>query len=556
MAEAKAPTLEIEEAETDVLVLGGGIAGHRAAVAAGEKGLRVAMAYIGHGASPFIIGINVPLGGGEIQDSSEAYFDDMVKGGYHLNDHRLVRVLTTQAIDALHELETLGVPFERAGDEYLRRHLSGSTYPRSVYTREAVGKVILDHLAVRCRELRAQVWSGWKVVALMKDNAEVVGAVLLRPSQEKLIAVRARAVVLTMGGIGRIYEDSTYPADIAADSYALALDAGARLIDMEFVQFEPLVTLLQDEENGANMELPTGMLGDGAHLLNAQGERFMFRYNPEHGEKQIEKARLSLCIQKEIDEGRGFPGNTVLMDTTVVSSDRLESYVSQVKRLRAAGVDPAREMPHVRPATHSQMGGVFIDENCWSQVPGLYAAGEAAGGVHGASRLAGNGGSDAVVFGAVAGCAASEGLLAHGDRDWRRIQSEAVEPLRAATGRQGEMTPEEVKATVRRVMIQCAGLYRERDGLAAGIGELEQLRRNVEQGLRAGDLNAASRALEARNMVAAGRIIATAALTRCESRGAHQRLDHPHQDEEHWRKHVAFQGNSQGELVPEFIPIH
>ena len=126
--------------------------------------------------------------------------------------------------------------------------------------------------------------------------------------------------MLAMGGIGRLYEDSTYPVDVGADAYALAFDAGARLVDMEFVQFEPTVTVWPDGCRG--MEMPTAMLGDGAHLKNAGGERFMFRYNAEHGEKRIEKARMSLCIQREIDEGRGLPDRTVLFDTTVVPPDR------------------------------------------------------------------------------------------------------------------------------------------------------------------------------------------------------------------------------------------
>jgi succinate dehydrogenase/fumarate reductase flavoprotein subunit len=170
------------------------------------------------------------------------------------------------------------------------------------------------------------------------------------------------------------------------------------------------------------MEMPTAMLGDGAHLVNAGGERFMFRYNPGQGEKGIEKARMALCIQQEIDEGRGLPDGTVIFDTTQLAPERLESYVAHCKRLRTAGLEPSKQTPRVRPAAHSQMGGIRVDATTWTGVPGLFAAGEAAGGVHGASRLAGNGASDVIVFGGIAGKAAARAAWqGNAARNWQAI---------------------------------------------------------------------------------------------------------------------------------------
>lgn len=186
---------------------------------------------------------------------------------------------------------------------------------------EGTGRVILDHLARRAAALGVEVLAGWQAVSLLDDADGVAGALLYRKAGERLLAVQAGAVVLAAGGIGRLYDDSTYPADVAAGAYALAYDAGATLIDMEFVQFEPTVTVHPAACRG--MEMPTAMLGDGATLLNAAGERFMFRHNPEHGEKRIEKARMSLAIQDEIDAGRGFPDGTVAMDTTLVPAEKL-----------------------------------------------------------------------------------------------------------------------------------------------------------------------------------------------------------------------------------------
>lgn len=538
---------------TDVLVLGGGIAGYRAAVAAREADCSVVLASLAHGASPYVIGANIPLGASDPADGPQVYFDDMVRGGYGLNDRRLVQAMAAQAVPSFRELDGLGVPFARDNGRVLQRHLSGNTYPRSVFVPEGTGRVILDYLKARAKAIGVATCQGWKVVSLLSDQGEVVGALLVKRHTGELLAIRARATILAMGGIGRIYDDSTYPADIAADSYALAYDVGARLVDMEFVQFEPVVTVWPEECRG--LEMPTAMLGDGARLINAKGERFMFRYNPEHGEKRIEKARMSLCIQQEIDEGRGFPDGTVLFDTTSVPRDRLESYISHCKRLRAAGVDPAVEGPRVRPAAHSQMGGVHIDHHGWSGVPGLYACGEAAGGVHGASRLAGNGGSETIIFGAIAGRGAASGLLAPAARDWPRIERMAVDSLRAAGRTHGSAEPIEIKRAVRQLMARAAGLYRDATGLAGGIADADRLQADVDAGLKVESTSESVAALEARNMLLIARLILRAALARTESRGAHQRRDHRQQDDSAWLKHLSYRRGPDGQPVQELVAI-
>ncbi len=546
--------LQIETAQTDVLVLGGGLAGRRAAVSAAEAGVNVSLACMARGASPHLVAFNTPLGHADPDDSPDIYYQDMLRGGYGLNDRRLIRVLADQGVAAFQELAALGIPFARDGEGYRQRHLSGNTYPRAVFIPEGVGRIVLDRLDERLDELGATVWAGWKVVDLLRDGKQVVGALLAQRHEGRLLAVRARGTVIAMGGIGQLYEDSTYPADVAADAYALAYDAGAQLIDMEFVQFEPTVTVHPAGCRG--MEMPTAMLGDGARLLNADGERFMFRHNPEHGEKRIEKARMSLCILAEIDEGRGLPDGTVHFDTTAMPGDQLESYISHCRRLRAAGLDPATEMVRVRPAAHSEMGGIFIDETGWAGVPGLYAGGEAAGGIHGASRLAGNGGSETVVFGGVIGRGAAAGMLEPRDRDWRQIEAAAAAPLRAAINSDGTVEPDTIKMALRSSLSRSAGLYRDAAGLGQGIEELETLRNRIEAGLRAKDLGGAIAAREARNMVLAGRMITMAALARTESRGAHQRRDFPDRDDARWLEHLAFTRGKDGELALGRLPVH
>lgn len=550
--------MNIESAETEVLVLGGGMSGYRAALAAREAGATVTMAFRAKGASPYVIGFNAPLGHVDARDNAQVYFDDTLRGGYELNDRRLVRALAEQAVDAYQDLTGLGVPFALSGEvggdgqpKALQRHLSGNTYPRSVYIPTGTGGAILDAMGARARNLGIQAIPGHKVVDLLRDGDEVVGALLWKPHTETLVAVRARSVVMATGGIGRLYADSTYPADVGADSFALAFDAGARLIDMEFVQFEPVVTVWPETCRG--MEMPTAMLGDGAQLRNVLGERFMMRYNPPHAERGIEKAKMALYIQKEIDEGRAFPTGGVLFDTTLLPPGKLESYVSHCKRLRNAGVDPALQAPMVAPAAHSIMGGVAIDENGWSGVPGLFVGGEAAGGVHGASRLAGNGCSDTLVFGAVAGRGAANGMLPHKTRNWNEIETQAMRSMANARG-PGPDIALELKEAIRQTLSSAAGIWRSKASLEQGQQALRHIAGRLEKATAARTAEIID-LIEARRMALAACMILDAALSRTESRGAHQRTDFPQRDDANWLCHNSFRRDSDGGLVQEPSPL-
>lgn len=536
---------------TDVLVIGGGLAGHRAAIAARSSGASVTMVYPSRGASPFIIGCNAPLGHENEADSPSVYFDDMVQGGYGLNDRRLVSVLAEEAAGDVYQLAEIGVPFARVGDRFAQRHLSGNKYPRSVFHPNGFGSETIARLVKHAEAVGVRALGSRKAICLLRDGDEVCGALVLRKRTGELTPVHARAVVLACGGLGQIFADSTYPADISSDSYAMALAAGATLIDMEFVQFEPTVACHPQSLRG--LEMPTAMLGDGAQLIGATGERFMLRYNPEFAEKRMEKAKLSLCIQKEINEGRGFPEGGVLFDTTKVPEDKLESYVTHCRRMRAAGLEPRKEGIQIRPAAHSQMGGVRIDTQGWTGIPGLYAGGEAAGGVHGASRLAGNGGSDAMVFGDVAGRGSAAHLL-HADRDWNRLAASAVDLLSIRNCTAGAIAAE-IKTETRGVMSRAAGIYRKGDQLQAGLDELASLDGSMRSGVRLRDADDWATAIEAINMIVAGKCVIASALARRESRGAHQRLDYPQMDDSSFLLHVAVRGGTAGEPTVSTVPI-
>ncbi len=549
---------EVEYMQTDVLVLGGGLAGYRAALAARALGADVTMAYRARGASPFIIGFNAPLGHVDVRDTPEVFLSDMLQGGYHLNDTRLARVLAYESVDAFHSLDALGVPFAREvgngvspGGKVRQRHLSGNTYARSVFVPEGTGRVILDSLVRKAQQDGIRTIAGHKVLRLLQDDGCVRGAVLWKPQTDSLLVIDARSVVVAMGGIGQLYAGSTYPVDVAAGAYGLLLDAGAQLIDMEFIQFEPVVTVWPPE--CAGMEMPTAMLGDGALLWNAQGERFMLRYNPPHGERGIEKAKMSLFIQRELDEGRGLPEGGVAFDTTVLPPDVLESYVSHCKRLRAAGVDPAERSPIVAPAAHSTMGGALIDQDGWTGIHGLYVGGESGGGVHGASRIAGNGCTDTLVFGAVAGRNAAKHRPERNAKAVAETAKAAVNALSRSTAKDGGAA-QEAKASIQTLIAGAAGIWRTGSTLASGLEKLGPIEERLEQAGAANPADIAS-LIEARHMAVTARAIMTAALLRTESRGAHQRTDHPRQDDANWLRHIGFRKSEDGRLVHESVPV-
>jgi succinate dehydrogenase/fumarate reductase flavoprotein subunit len=539
--------------ECDVLVLGGGLAGFCAAAGAAREGKKVAMVTMGGGASPYIVALNCPLATPHYPDGPEVYASDILRAGCRLNESNLVACLASSISEWVSELEKMGVQLERDGETYARRHLAGSTYPRAVYIKAGTGPIILGALEKQCVEAGVAIYKGWRAVSLLQDDGAVVGALGLRTREKKITAYRAGAVVLALGGLGRIYEESTYPFDVRGDSYTLAYHSMATLIDMEFVQFEPTIVIAPPGCKG--MEMPTAMLGDGAQLKNRDGERFMFRYNPQHGELQIEKAKLSLAIQKEIDEGRGLDDGTVYFDTTVMPEEKLESYLSHCKRLRNNGCEPRLEAPHVRPMAHSFMGGIQIDENGFSGVEGLFACGEATGGIHGASRIAGNSGSEAVVFGFRAGISAARSACSHPAWDWAKIQNKALGALTRWIGSKGQGDLKAITQSVQSAMKRGAGLYRDGEGLASAIEEMSRASEKMDRISGAEDEFDAVEFQDAQNTILLAKIVLNAARIREESRGAHQRRDFPNQNDDQWLKHISVKADRTGEPTFSFLPV-
>ena len=537
---------------TDVLILGGGIAGYRAASAAAAQGVKTTLVARGKGASPYVIGFNSPIGSVDNRDDTDAYMRDMIQGGSQLNDKRLVSALAENSIQGFKDLLQLKVPFASAGEKISQRHLSGNTYPRSVFVPGGTGKSVLDSLAKHARHSGVQILAGYKVIELIRYEQKIIGAIVWKYHTRTLLFIYARAVVLAMGGMGRAFSDTTYPADVNGEAFGLAYRAGATLIDMEFIQYEPVVTVWPEACKG--MEMPTAMLGDGAHLKNANGCRFLLTPENPKGEKGIEKARMALLIQDEINAGRGLHPGGVIFDTTVLRPDALESYVSHCKRLRAAGVDPKISPPIVAPAAHSIMGGVAIDENCWSGVPGLYVAGEAAGGVHGASRIAGNGCADALAFGAIAGISAANDMAPYPSSDICSTEDELAQNIQQASLLDSNDSAQSLKAEVRHALTTSAGIYRNESGLRQGLKMIRNIQKKITKN-KSTDLKESISIIELSNIALASQCVIQAALMRQESRGAHQRLDYRNQDDEKWLVHIGFKKTANETLSHGLLPI-
>ncbi len=374
----------------DVLIIGGGVTARRAAAIAAEK-YSVILAEDGSGASPYIHGLNVPL---LPEDSSELFYADTLESGKLQNDKLLARALTDGSLAVIEEFKN---EFDKNPDgTYDLLKPLGSSLPRVAGISGRTGAKILHDL----RESRKyEDLSSTRALRLIKEGDSVIGAWLYDKKAEKFFPVYAKATLIACGGFGGVFPFSTNSKDIGGDGIASAYDAGAELVDMEFIQYEPAVAIYP--ETIAGKGIITTMLFEGAVIRNKEGERFM--------DERVGKDVLSVGIYREILRGGATERGGVYFDMTGVPEDMLlGKYKDYFERYERVGIDIRKTPVEIIPAPHTTMGGIKIDEKCRSTVKGLFAAGEAAGGIHGANRLGGNAGLEVLVFGDIAGRAIVE----------------------------------------------------------------------------------------------------------------------------------------------------
>lgn len=532
----------MEQAQLDVLVIGGGLAAIRAAVAACEAGARTGMVLkgvLGKSGSSAIAGggLAAVLGGTDAPDDNldKHYHDTLVSGDF-VNDPDLVRQLVSNAPRATRELEAMGAQFVRKNLDEVELFLAPAhTEKRSVRVAGGGTARLMGPLAAYVKRQPITLMEHTTVLDLLLHRGGVAGALALRDSKPLLL--RAKAVVLATGGAGRIYPLTSNMAESTGDGYAMALRAGLALTGMEFVQFTPTALAYPKELEGAS----TGgvLLGlPGTRLWNSKQVRFMERYDAERKEAST-RAVLSRAFQSEIVAGRGSPHGGVFLDLTRNDPDVLERLAAPfMKSLAPHGIDIRRDPIEIAPAVHYFMGGVEINALAETALPGLYAAGEVTGGVQGSNRLSSNSLTDVNVFGAMAGREAAK----HSSKNKRlnnlaALEQQAERALRNTLDENAKPAADRLTALhaeLKRVMFAGGGIVRERDAMLQSIADIARLRARLKAIGKVQAADARPHA-EMRNMLDTGEAVIRSALVRAESRGAHFRADYPDKDDTAWR---------------------
>ncbi len=528
----------------DVLVIGAGLAGMRAALAAADEGVSVGVISKIHPVRSHSNaaqgGINAALNPG---DSWESHAFDTVKGSDYLGDQDAIEVMCREAPKEILHLEHLGVTFHRNDEGKLgTRAFGGASAARTYYVADITGQAIL-HVLYEQLMKRSEVfrYEEWFTTALVQDDSgHVAGAVTRNIRDGSMELFRAKTVILACGGNGQVYNPTTNALICTGDGIAMAYRVGAPLMDMEMIQYHP-TTLA-----GNGLLITEGARGEGAHLYNAQGERFMEKYAPNKMELASRDV-VSRAEQTEINEGRGFPDGTVALDITVVPRKRIHEALREIVNVGRdfAGVDITKDPIHIKPGNHYTMGGIKTDIDGQTSVPGLYAAGEVACvSVHGGNRLGANSLLDTLIFGRRSGqhaahAAKGVGLPSVSDA---RLAEEAtmVQDIvgRERTGRRVSQIKDELGAAMDRY----AAVYRDDEGLRQALAIVQRLKEEART-VATDDKGTVFNqdllgAIELGFMLDNAECIVMGALERKESRGAQYRTDFPARNDDEWLKHI------------------
>ena len=562
---------DYETFEHDVLVIGAGGAGLRAAIEASAAGVSVGLvckSLLGKAHTVMAEGgIAAALANVDERDNWKVHFSDTMRGGQYVNNWRMAELHAMEAPDRVRELEAWGAVFDRTKDgRILQRNFGGHKYPRLAHVGDRTGLEMIRTLQDHGIHQGIEVYMEHTILSLLKDGDRVVGAFGYERERGRFKIFRAKAIVLATGGIGRAYKITSNSWEYTGDGHSLAYDAGAQLIDMEFVQFHPTGMVWPPSVSG--ILVTEGVRGDGGILTNKEGRRFMFddipasykaqtadneeegwRYcqgdkNARRPPELLTRDHVSRCIVREIKEGRGSPHGGVFLDISWIKQKlpksaeyikrKLPSMYHQFKQL--ADIDITEQAMEVGPTTHYIMGGVRVDPDTqMSRLPGLFAAGECAAGINGANRLGGNSLSDLLVFGKRAGEFAAkfakENSLGKIDNDKIDITTrEALAPFE----RTGNENPYQVQHDLQEIMQHSVGIVRNKNEMKPVLERLKEFRDRAN-GVRVTgnrEFNPGwHTALDLKNLLTVAEAITCAALERKESRGAQFREDYRNRDD-------------------------
>lgn len=540
----------------DVLVIGAGGAGLRAAIEAHNAGAEVLVVAKGN----FPSGCTTVAMGGisaafDEQDTPQLHFEDTIHGGHRLNNPRFVKLLVSHASERIKDLEQYGTVFEKQGKNFKLFPYTGSSIPRAVVAFERYQGGFIKGLVKEVKRLAINVIEQVMITDLIKEEAAVVGAIGLELETDTILLIKAKAVILATGGAGNLYSLTTNPPGLTGDGYVLAYKAGARLQDMEFVQTRACLIY---PSGLRGMPPPAdGLVTLGGRFYNGLCERYMRKYYREKLEL-VTRDAMAVCAQREIQAGRGSPHGGVFGDLSGVPREELDKFEGFMKACAAENFDPTWQPYEWAPGAHFFMGGVAINDRCETGIVGLFAAGEVSSGTHGANRLTGNALTETQVFGAIAGEYAAKLALSISNNPISSSQidiarSRIVEILERDNG----FDPAEVQDEVIKIMSRYVGDIRNEDGLRKASRMLNEIKKNKILNLRPrGDrtFKTFANLLEVGNLLTVSYLVTLAARLRTETRGAHNREDYPKLDEG-WLKNIFLQ-LYKGKTIARMKPVN
>ena len=538
---------------TDVLVIGAGGAGCRAAIEASNHNISVTLLSKElFGKAHTIMaegGYNAALGNVDPADTPDIHFKDTVEGGAYLNNQHLVEILVKDAVDRILDLENFGGLFDRTAEGKIAQRLFGKqSYRRTCYASDRTGHEMMVTLAEEVRRRDIAIMDEVFVSRLLTNSGAVIGAAGVKLKDGAFVVFKAKSAVLATGGAGRIYSITTNALQDTGDGYALGYDCGAHLIDMEQYQFHPTGVVYPESAQGTLVT--EAVRGEGGILYNAVGNRFMKDYNP----KLMEVAgrdEVARSIANEILEGRGTKHRGVFLDVShlpsIVIEERLESMLELFLKI---GVDIRNEPMEVSPTAHHLMGGLKVNEKAETTVKRLYSAGEVTGGVHGGNRLGGNALADTQVFGKIAGenaAMTAKSILQNPNIDRIEVDNAYTQTYSSLDKENGSSSIE-LRKRLQKLMWDNVGIFRTGDALKSALNGIMKMSAEVS-GISTRNKSLSYNkewieSLEVRNMLLTAEMITRAALMREESRGAHYRRDFVKTDNKNWlvNIHIAKNG--------------
>jgi succinate dehydrogenase / fumarate reductase flavoprotein subunit len=581
-----------ETLEYDVLIIGAGGAGLRAAIEASAAGVKVGLvckSLLGKAHTVMAEGgIAAALANVDDRDNWRVHFADTMRGGQYVNDWRMAELHAKEAPDRVRELEAWGAVFDRTADgRILQRNFGGHRYPRLAHVGDRTGLEMIRTLQDHGIHLGIEVHMEHTIVTLLKDGDRVAGAFGYDRERGRFKVFRAKAIVLATGGIGRAYRITSNSWEYTGDGQSLAYHAGAELMDMEFVQFHPTGMIWPPSVMG--LLVTEGVRGEGGILCNKNGERFMFANipdnyksqtadNPEEGWRYTQgdknarrppelltRDHVSRCLMDEVKAGRGSPHGGVFLDIAWIK-EKIPNAAEHIKKklpsmyhqfMQLANLDITKEPMEVGPTTHYIMGGVRVNaETQMSNVPGLFAAGEVAAGLHGANRLGGNSLSDLVVFGKRAGEFAAIFSQEHdaGQIDDAQIEEaarEALEPFDRAGKAGSAEGPYQVQNDLQEMMQNLVGIVRRQEEMVRALDGLSKLWERSQNVVVHGhrEYNPGwHTAVDLKHLLTVSEAVTCAAIERKESRGGHFRDDFPNKDAAEGKVNIVLRKAPDGSM--------